>query len=194
MFIAGNEQSWIFKKAGLDRTVSHLHIPNVSRFSRILEQIVATYSEGTYSPLYPSWSVMELLDSLCSSRYGDSPGDAHLGDRLRQLIDSSPVASPSVQELANTLGIDRSTAYRAFRCKYGLSIKEYIEENRMDRAQSFLLYSPSSIKEIAWMLGYADWRQFSKTFRNRLGTSPSQWRSAHDAYSSTRCSMERDFS
>ena len=194
MFMAGNEQSWIFKKAGLDRSISHLQIPNISRFSRTLEQIVATYAEGSYSALYPAWSVIELLDALHACSLGGGSSDGHIGDRLRQLVDSSPTASPSVQELAGTLEIDRSTAYRAFRCRYGLSIKEYIEENRMDKAQSLRLYSPSSIKEIAWMLGYADVRQFSKAFRKRLGTSPSEWRIEHVANSSTLCSTETDFS
>ena len=179
MFISGSETSWVLREAGLHREVSHIYVQNIPRFSRAIDEIVTTFKSGEYSPLYPTHSVLALLDLLGDLRGLHNDISEHPGDKIRKLIDSNHLGISTVSELSEALGVDRSTVYRAFRSRYGISVKEYIEESRMDKAQGLLRLSQASVKEVAYACAFGDWRQFSRSFKKRFGSSPSIWRAQH---------------
>ena len=81
----------------------------------------------------------------------------------------------SVSSIAESFGFNRTYLYRAFKSRYGIGIKEYITEVRMQKAAEFLK-DGFSVKESAHMAGYADEFNFSKTYKARYGITPSKVR------------------
>ena len=53
---------------------------------------------------------------------------------------------------------------------------EYLGELRLRRAQELLKDSELSVNEVASKCGYTDIAYFSRSFKKRLGVSPSKWR------------------
>jgi len=57
-----------------------------------------------------------------------------------------------------------------------LPSREMLLRLRMEQARNLLLESNLSIKEISERLGYARQHDFYRAFRQRIGCSPSAWR------------------
>lgn len=81
-------------------------------------------------------------------------------------------------QLASALGISRRTLYEAFR-KCGLSPAHFILSERLalcHRTFTNRTAEQQTITEIAFAHGFSDSAHFSRVFRSRYGTSPSELR------------------
>ena len=54
------------------------------------------------------------------------------------------------------------------------SATEYIRNYRLDRAMALLKNKEGNVKKVAAMVGFADEKYFSKTFKEHFGISPSE--------------------
>lgn len=57
----------------------------------------------------------------------------------------------------------------------GLSLTKYLANFRVERAKD-LLYTDKSLKEVAFAVGFGDYRYFARSFKERFGVSPREWR------------------
>ena len=178
--VAGSDSSWLYDTVGATRGNPHCRVKDIEDFNRNVCEIVENYKKGDYTPLFPFYGVIRLLDALkidtsCNAIYKEDS----LGRQIKKIIDSNHLSVPRVEELAQQLQVHRVTVYRAFQQEYNLSIKEYIEQNRLDKACQLLAATRKSIKEIAYLCGYSDPRYFSRTFCSRFSYPPGTWRKMH---------------
>jgi len=89
--------------------------------------------------------------------------DAHLGD-----------ADFNTQILAQGVGLSASTLKRHLRALALPGPGELIRLRRLERAAYLLRDGNCSVKETAYLVGYADPGYFSKAFREHFGVPPSQ--------------------
>lgn len=82
-------------------------------------------------------------------------------------------------ELARLAQCSVSTLRRQFQEALGIPPYEWILQARIRRAQQLLGATSLRIKEIAAQVGFEDPFQFSRTFKQRIGSSPRQYRQAH---------------
>ncbi|WP_417884930.1 substrate-binding domain-containing protein [Zunongwangia sp.] len=78
----------------------------------------------------------------------------------------------SVEDLAKQLHISRVQLYRKVKALLGISVSEYINTQRLEKAKYLLQTSTLNISEIAYQLGYSSPGYFSTTFKNKYGVSP----------------------
>jgi len=93
-------------------------------------------------------------------------------DRMRREIDQPQ----PLRHYASVSGLSVSQFSYLFKQHTGISPMNYLTEVRMQRACEFLDTTQSSIKNIAWQLGYDDPLYFSRAFKKCTGLSPSQYR------------------
>lgn len=84
--------------------------------------------------------------------------------------------NPSVQELADFCGINRSHLSRIFRQKTGQSPQEYIVRYRINTACTLLKTTDLTLAQVASAIGYTDQFSFSKAFKKEKGIPPIVWR------------------
>lgn len=97
--------------------------------------------------------------------------------RLR-LIDeriSESGTAPTLQELAGLVGLSVRQLTRGFRSSRGLSIGAHIEQRRI-AAACVHLETGMSIKQIAYLMGFATPSGFSSAFRAAMGETPRAYR------------------
>lgn len=82
----------------------------------------------------------------------------------------------TVSTLSNISGYSESHLYRIFKEQLGMSISEYINKYRIDKACTELLYSEKTITQIAICCGFTYIQNFSRTFRRYMGLSPIRYR------------------
>ena len=120
------------------------------------------------------FSVIYDLIYLTEDRDDADGGDERIR-RIRRYIKYNYMLPISVSSIAESFGFDRTYLYRSFKSRYGIGIKEYITEVRMQKAMEFLK-DGFSVKESAHMVGYLDEFNFSKAYKSRYGISPSKVR------------------
>lgn len=86
----------------------------------------------------------------------------------------------SVQDISNTIGLDRTYLYRVFKEINGITIQQYITNLRLKRACHFLVSSSLSFSEIAYYCGYSSEQYFSMAFKKHMGVAPSAYRKNRD--------------
>lgn len=81
-----------------------------------------------------------------------------------------------------------SPAYigRYFKRHFHESLRQYIVESRIRAAAEMLCNSRTSVKEIAYRLGYTDSCHLVRSFKHHYGTTPASYRSRHASGQETR--------
>lgn len=85
-------------------------------------------------------------------------------------------ATLTVKEVCRNVSCSASALANSFKNELGQSVSNYIEEIVMSEAQSQLLYTNRSIREISEALGYSDQFYFSRRFKKCFSTTPSKYR------------------
>lgn len=78
--------------------------------------------------------------------------------------------------LCNSLGISHSHLCRIFKQKEHIPLISYINNIKMQRAESLLTNKNLSLKEIALMSGYRDYEYFLRLFKKYHGISPTRFK------------------
>lgn len=123
--------------------------------------------------------VFDKLISNCpqehSPAYAEATSEVYVRHAMKY-IDLNYWKNPTIQELANFCGINRSHLSRIFKQKTNQSPQEYLLRYRINTACTFLRATDLTLSQIATALGYADQFSFSKAFKKEKGISPSSWK------------------
>jgi AraC family transcriptional regulator len=100
--------------------------------------------------------------------------------RLRavvEYIEEHLDANPSLQQMAEVVGLNAYHFARQFRAATGLPPHQYVIARRVERARELLQAGTDvSLAEIALRAGFSDQSQFSRHFKRLIGATPGQFR------------------
>ena len=82
----------------------------------------------------------------------------------------------SLEELSNTIGVSKSYLSRIFKMDTGISLWDYLNRFRIQKAKELLLLTDESITAIAAEVGYEDVGYFGRVFHEITGWSPRAYR------------------
>lgn len=98
-----------------------------------------------------------------------------LFEKVIKLLAQDEDFSLTYEKLAQQCNTGINTMQRQFISATGLSIHKWQLNRKMEKAVTLLLHDGLSIKETAYILGFADRYHFSKAFKNYFGISPAQF-------------------
>ncbi|MDO9540725.1 MAG: AraC family transcriptional regulator [Kiritimatiellia bacterium] len=90
--------------------------------------------------------------------------------------------SLKLKELANIAHLSAAYFCRRFKSMFGVTPIAYLHKRRVVAAETLLLATNTTIKEIAGQLGYGNIYSFSKAFRRAAGMAPSAYRKQMPAF------------
>jgi signal transduction histidine kinase/DNA-binding LacI/PurR family transcriptional regulator/AraC-like DNA-binding protein len=82
----------------------------------------------------------------------------------------------SLKELAETVGVSKSYLSRIFKMDTGISLWDYLNRFRIQKAKELLALTDSSITDIAADVGYEDTGYFGRVFHEIAGCPPRAYR------------------
>ncbi len=82
----------------------------------------------------------------------------------------------SVEDIADTCGLNRSYFGKIFKEVLGKTTQEFLLNYRMTKATELLKLTQLSIGDISKAVGYGNPLHFSRAFKNVYGISPREWR------------------
>jgi AraC family transcriptional regulator of adaptative response / DNA-3-methyladenine glycosylase II len=89
--------------------------------------------------------------------------------------------TPSMQQLAQRLGVSDRHLRRIFEAHFGVSPLQYLQTRRLLSAKQFLTDTTLPVSEVALLSGFASVRSFNTAFAQHYALNPSQLRRSHDA-------------
>src|SRR5205085_1684887 len=101
---------------------------------------------------------------------------AHQAARLLDEPEAWRGDSPSVEALAQRLGVSDRHVRRIFETHFGVSPLQYLQTRRLLTAKQLLADTDLPVTEIALASGFASVRRFNAAFAAHYGLSPSQLR------------------
>ena len=96
--------------------------------------------------------------------------------RALNLIHGSPAHDWTIEKMAGTVGLSRSSLAERFSDYVGVPPMQYLTNWRMKIATGLLRDGADSIAEIACQVGYESEAAFSRAFKRSLGEAPAAWR------------------
>ncbi len=88
----------------------------------------------------------------------------------------------SVEEIADVCKLNRSYFSKLFKESKGCPPQEFLILMRLSKAAEMMKTTSASIGDIAARCGYPNQLHFSRSFKQRYGVSPREWRSKNKLY------------
>ena len=172
---ADDDDPWVYRWIGFDGTQSELFAkaPPViavadEYFPRVSDELCALGAlEYTLAAqLFTLAARVSMADTERSTGYVR---------RVKDYIKSSYMRAIRVEEIAESLNLDRRYLSRIFKSETGRTVQDYIISVRMKEAKR-LLDEGYGVCETASFCGYPDYSNFSKLFKRECGVSPVNWK------------------
>ena len=99
--------------------------------------------------------------------------------RARDAMDRAYAEELDIPRLASIAHVSEKHFIRTFRAAFGETPHRYLQRRRVERAMYLLRATEESVTRISLDVGFASLGTFSRTFRDIVGESPSEYRRSH---------------
>jgi AraC-like DNA-binding protein len=130
---------------------------------------IKEYFWQDYNPIYEGNRSSQIVKTF----------KQNLENHYRKLIDGKEEKVYRVQDYASLQNLHPNYLNNVIKTKTGKSVGTWIADKTMAEAKSLLQNSSVSIKEIAYLLGFAEATHFSNYFKKHTDLSPASYRKQH---------------
>ncbi|CAM1371238.1 AraC family transcriptional regulator [Tenacibaculum litopenaei] len=150
----------------------------------VLQQIFAAKSHSSNKDLYIKGKTYELLSLHFDS--GENTEDEYcpflIDDRevlkirrAKDIIISKMSEPPTLQELANEVGLNLKKLKEGFKQIYGDTVYSFLFDYKMEFARQLLESNKYNVNEVGLQVGYSTSSHFIAAFKKKFGTTPKQY-------------------
>lgn len=98
--------------------------------------------------------------------------------RARQYIDENKTEDLSLKQVATAVNMSTFYFCKKFHQAVGCTCTEYLARVRVEAAKKMLLNPNARVSEVAFDAGYQSITHFNRVFKNLVGHSPTDYRTA----------------
>jgi AraC-like DNA-binding protein len=113
-------------------------------------------------------SIQELISDLYSTR----------SVQVKNVIELHSYSNLSLDELAKLCNLSLSSFKREFKKAFNDTPNNYITNQKLKRAKELLRITEMPVSEIAYGVGFNDPLYFTRTFKKKVGNSPTEYRNS----------------
>lgn len=150
----------------------------------VLQQIINSNINSSIRDLYVKGKIYELL-SLHFQKDEASMGEycPFLVDeqnvlkirKAKEIIISRMAEPPSLQELADEIGLNLKKLKEGFKQIYGDTVYSFLFDYKMEHARKLLESNQYNVNEVGLQVGYSTASHFIAAFRKKFGTTPKKY-------------------
>ncbi|KAB1158319.1 helix-turn-helix transcriptional regulator [Tenacibaculum aiptasiae] len=150
----------------------------------VLQQILTAKNQSSMRNLYIKGKTYELLSLHFDN--GENTNDEYcpflVDDRdvlkirkAKDIIISKMSEPPSLQELANEVGLNLKKLKEGFKQIYGDTVYSFLFDYKMEHARKLLESNQFNVNEVGIQVGYSTSSHFIAAFKKKFGTTPKQY-------------------
>lgn len=115
-------------------------------------------------------SYCDLVENRSMNAYSDPVR------KILVTVDASLSGDLSLKRFSKDLFLNTSYLSTLFKKEVGMTLTDYVNQNRISYAKKLLKSTTLSIQDIAMKAGFSDVHYFARLFRRESGMSPREWR------------------
>ena len=112
---------------------------------------------------------------LIGVQSSDSPHSRRI-NRIVQFVEKNYNRKISLEDVGEQVGMSASSVSRFFKKRTRHNFWDYLNGFRIDRAAQMMIETEHTISEISYACGFNNISNFNRVFRERIGTTPSDYR------------------
>ena len=97
-------------------------------------------------------------------------------NRIVQFVEQNYTRKISLEDVGEQVGMSASSVSRFFKKRTRHNFWDYLNGFRIDRAAQMMIETEHTISEISYACGFNNISNFNRVFRERIGTTPSDYR------------------
>ena len=97
-------------------------------------------------------------------------------NRIVQFVEKNYNRKISLEDVGEQVGMSASSVSRFFKNRTRHNFWDYLNGFRIDRAAQMMIETEHTISEISYACGFNNISNFNRVFRERIGTTPSDYR------------------
>lgn len=180
----GLAASSCLQRAGLSGKQPLYHPVSHEAGRKLQNQMMNIIDHNNDSSMYLIGQAFIFMDLLMrGSGHRESSSNKRLRDfymkEALSFIEQHYHLDISIEDIADSCGLDRSYFGRIFRDTMGSSPQKFLMIYRMAKAEKLLKESKMPIGKISTMVGYSNQLHFSRAFKEIYGVSPRDYRQTH---------------
>ncbi|UAM98642.1 AraC family transcriptional regulator [Polaribacter litorisediminis] len=152
--------------------------------SIVLQQIINSNINSSIRELYVKGKVYELLslhfqkDESAEGEYCPFLVDEENVLKIRkakEIIIENMAEPPSLQELANEVGLNIKKLKEGFKQIYGDTVFSFLFDYKMEHSRRLLETNLYNVNEVGLQVGYSTSSHFIAAFKKKFGTTPKKY-------------------
>lgn len=177
-FMGGRAERYFHKLMAAGEKGYVLSLPDAERYAALIEKGAKLTEVSEANSLHVNSLLLEILAGLEEDTGASALRSARFSviDEVKLYLDVKYTEPLRMDEVARRFGLHPNYMTRAFREKFALTPKKYMDGKRMEKACQLLENTDMPVGLIAEAVGVHDPLAFSKCFHSRYGVSPSQYR------------------
>lgn len=117
----------------------------------------------------------EIFAECYTQNFAVAPQSSKIQKSIDYLLANYKKSELSIKEIAERSSVSEVYFRKLFKEEYGVSPQKYIIDLRIQNAVGLISTGYYSLKEVAYMSGYSDYKYFSVEFKKKMGISPSEY-------------------
>ncbi|MNI28084.1 Bifunctional transcriptional activator/DNA repair enzyme AdaA [compost metagenome] len=122
-----------------------------------------------------AWAI-KLASAGMDRLHHSESGKASVMDQVVAYIHEHMAEEMTREDIASFVNFNPAYLSRLFKKETGMSLFDYILQQRINKAKQLLATSNLKISEIAELIGYFNFSHFTKMFKRETGTTPQEYR------------------
>jgi AraC-like DNA-binding protein len=150
----------------------------------VLQQMINSNVNSSMRDLYIKGKIYELLslhfqqDESNLAEYCPFLVDEQNVQKIRRakdIIIAKMAEPPSLQELANEIGLNIKKLKEGFKQIYGDTVYSFLFDYKMEHARRLLESNQHNVNEVGLRVGYSTASHFIAAFKKKFGTTPKKY-------------------
>lgn len=146
-----------------------------------LENLGETSLKSEIPPMKRIKTILEPLSAMLTLLMEHNERNADIYGKVLSILHTEYTKRLTIGEIAEKCHYSKAFISRRFQEKSGMTVNQYLNRLRMEKAQKLLMESEMKIEDVAASVGFSDANYFIAFFSKTYGTPPGQYRKKHNA-------------
>lgn len=156
--------------------MKHVSFGSSATLSTLARQLIHSGSLPTYPKQTQNCYVRLMLNEINVASRKNANAAYPVCGTVAEWISDNSSRKIDVEEISVNFGYNKDYISRMFRRNFGLSLKEYIDGERMKYIKSVLIATDYPLKQVSEFCGFNDYKSFLKFFAYHNEETPYEFR------------------
>ena len=158
------------------RDIEFFEAKNPKAFQKLFTNILECWNRKEVGYKYKCSAIFNEILAMCySENYKPKSINSKIKNSVDYLLKHYNDCDLSIKAIAEQSFMSEVYFRKLFKAEYGISPQKYIVCLRIQYAKELISIGYYSLKEIALLSGYTDYKYFSTEFKKQVGVSPSDY-------------------